>query len=224
MSYLGAVGATVAQVARSRLAALRRRAYLLSGAKRLRREGPTDRALRHLRTGWGNQLYSADLEYLRAVLDHARRTSGPILECGSGLTTIALLLLTEPERVWSLEHDARWAEETRRALRAVRVPAAGVVHAPLRSYGEASWYSVPDGLPPTFDLVVCDGPPGSTPGGRSGIRMGVPERIQHAVILLDDVARTAERDLAEAFGADGWHLSVSPGERPYAVLTPRRER
>ena len=68
MSYLGAMAVSAVQVARSRLAALRRRAHLRSGAKRLRREGPTDRALRHLRTGWGNQLYSDDLEYLRAVL------------------------------------------------------------------------------------------------------------------------------------------------------------
>jgi hypothetical protein len=171
--------------------------------------------------GWGNHGYSADTSYLRAVIEHAQRTSGPILECGSGLTTIGLGLVTKPDRVWSLEQDDRWAEEVRRALRLVRVPPERVRHAPLRPHRDAWWYEIPEDLPSHFDLVVCDGPPGSsTPGGRSGIRVAVGDRIAHAEILLDDVARPSEAELAESFQADGWQLSLPPGERPYAVLLP----
>ena len=45
--------------------------------------------LSELVQGWGNK-WSAQHEYLAACLEHARDADGPILECGSGLSTILL--------------------------------------------------------------------------------------------------------------------------------------
>jgi hypothetical protein len=48
-----------------------------------------------MRSAWGNDGWSADLEYLRAVADRMRGVTGPVLECGSGLTTIVMGVLAE---------------------------------------------------------------------------------------------------------------------------------
>src|SRR5215475_13344481 len=39
---------------------------------------------------WGNEEWNADPPYLLAVCEAASRVNAPILECGSGLTTILL--------------------------------------------------------------------------------------------------------------------------------------
>src|SRR5712671_6211054 len=45
---------------------------------------------RDLIYGWGNDAWSASEDYLLACLKYALLTDGPMLECGSGLTTIVL--------------------------------------------------------------------------------------------------------------------------------------
>lgn len=40
--------------------------------------------------GWGNEYWSAQDEYLAVCIDYALSTRGPILECGSGLSTIVI--------------------------------------------------------------------------------------------------------------------------------------
>jgi hypothetical protein len=69
--------------------------------------------------------------------------------------------------------------------------------APLRSYGEFSWYDVPlEKVPPRFNLIVCDGPPQkTTPGDRYGLLPVMRDHLgPESVILLDDVV-TQGRDL-----------------------------
>src|SRR5439155_7752889 len=66
---------------------------------------------------------------------------------------------------------------------------------PLSDYGEFVWYAAPLPLmPDAFRLVVCDGPPGGTRGGRVGLLSVIGDRVPAgAVILLDDAARDGER-------------------------------
>jgi len=54
---------------------------------------PTRETLNELIVGWGNEGFAAQVDYLEEVSRHAAKTPGPILECGSGLTTIVLGLL-----------------------------------------------------------------------------------------------------------------------------------
>src|SRR6266581_3936201 len=72
---------------------------------------PPQRILEHLIHAWGNEAWSADTELLQSVLDWFPRTSGAVLECGSGLSTLLLASLASVHRrqVRSLEHDAGWA-------------------------------------------------------------------------------------------------------------------
>jgi hypothetical protein len=205
-----------------RLGGLRRYIYLIAGAWRLRK-GDCDRGLRLLSTGWGNQGFSADPEYLRAVLLYARGTTGPILECGSGLTSLVLAIVA-PGRVWTLEHDERWCDKVVCGLSVVRAGERQVQLVSLKSYGEADWYSLPESLPYRFDLVVCDGPPGTTRGARSGIQLAIPERLEGAIILLDDAYRRPELELSRSFEAQGWVKSSNRvGKRHVTLVPPGRE-
>src|SRR5215813_12885207 len=77
--------------------------------------GERSTALPALREAWGNTGFVASLAYLSAVLDYGQNSEGPILECGSGLTTLLLTLLAGP-RVWSLEHMVEWRRQVQGRL------------------------------------------------------------------------------------------------------------
>jgi predicted O-methyltransferase YrrM len=174
--------------------------------------------------GWGNEGYSGETLFLSAVVRHAALAKGPILECGSGLSTVLLSIATRDTgtEVWSLEHHAQWADRVRKALREERATRTHVEYAPLKNYGAFDWYQ-PDfsRLPRQFSLVLCDGPPGDTHGGRSGL---VPVMRQYlapgSVILIDDAERDAERSMAEQWARElSATLAIEGHERQLGVLT-----
>lgn len=127
------------------------------------RARPTsDRALvERFRDAWGNPAFTADATYVGELLTRVARCGGPVLECGSGLTTIVAALVGEGRglTIWSLEQDAAWARCVAHRLAMNDIGNVVLRHAPLRDYGGYVWYDV-DGmqLPEHFDLVLCDGP------------------------------------------------------------------
>lgn len=171
--------------------------------------------------GWGNDTFSARHDFLAAVLSYGRRATGPILECGSGLSTVVLATVSR-QPVWSLEHDPEWRDRTQSALARYGCLRAQVVWAPLRSYGEFAWYDPPLAMMPRdFALVVCDGPPLGTPGGRYGLLPVMRSRVRPGgVVLLDDAGRDAEALVAERWVSEFRVTCAMAGERQrYAVLT-----
>lgn len=173
--------------------------------------------------GWANETMSASEEYLQAVFRHASRTRGPILECGSGLSTLVLGVAARGSRqnVWSLEDDAFWASIVRQALARFQIGGVEICESPLRSYGKYEWYDPPrDRLAKDFALVICDGPQGTTVGGRYGLLPVLGGNLRSGcVILLDDAARAGERQVLSRWG-DEWHVSheMSGGDKPFARL------
>jgi predicted O-methyltransferase YrrM len=169
-----------------------------------------DRVLDALFESWGNPGWSAKRSYLKACVAQVQRSQGPILECGSGLSTILIGSVAEytGQRVWSLEHSSEWAARTRAALARYGIRSVTLAETPLRPYDGYSWYDVSAcRLPPRFATVICDGPPGDTPGGRFGLVPVLGERLgPGTVILLDDAERHEERAIArrwlEALSAD----------------------
>jgi hypothetical protein len=156
--------------------------------------------LRALHRGWGNATWSADLGYLLEVARQAAAAREPILECGSGLTTLLLGALAGRRGipVWTLEHDPRWHARMERAVRRFRLPGVELRLAPLCDYGRYSWYEAPlPGMPARFGLVICDGPPGDTPGGRYGVLPVLASRLAGAVVLLDDADRPGEMEVLD---------------------------
>lgn len=219
-------------------AALNRRERLRRHREALRRSAPLHALVSELRAGteasletyaelvtaWGNEEYSASPEYLAAIAAAVRETPGPVLECGSGLSTIVIAIECERYGVdaYSLEHDPFWVARTRAELRRHGLARVRVLDSPLRSYGEFAWYGVPDELPDSFSLVVCDGPPAEG-SGRYGLLPLLGDRI-YGEILLDDAARAHEEWVISTWIARfGVHAFVEPARKPYArVRLPDR--
>ena len=185
---------------------------------------PGDTTLRDLVYGWGNEGWSAREEYLAACLAEADRTQGPVLECGSGLSTLLLGVALERQgrALWSLEHEPGWGERVRRALEAWRVGGVRVPVAELRNYGDYDWYDPPLAeMPDRFALVICDGPPAQTRGGRYGLVPVLGSRLGHgAVILLDDADRDLERDTVSRWQSErGARVEEEGVVQPYFRIT-----
>jgi hypothetical protein len=178
------------------------------------------KALPHLRTAWGNLGFTADVPYLRAVLEYSEAVPGRIIECGSGLTTF-LLALIAPHAICSLEHLEEWQRRVQTRLWLAGTE-ANVLLAPLTSYGRFRWYEVPAALPREFRLVVCDGPPGTTPGARYGLLPLLRDRLpKGAVILLDDAHRLDEQAVLKRWEREaGWRYTIKDsGTTAYAIVT-----
>jgi BNR repeat-containing family member len=183
---------------------------------------PGSRVLRDLIYGWNNA-WSAGEEYLEACVRDALACRGPILECGSGLTTIVLGAIAQRSagRVWSLEHSQEWGDRVARYLATYRIGTVSLAIRPLKDYGGFSWYQPPlRDLPRAFHLVVCDGPPGTTEGGRYGLAPIMKERLAPGcVILLDDAGRQEEQSIARRWAAELRANSLTLGsKKPYVRL------
>jgi tetratricopeptide (TPR) repeat protein len=174
---------------------------------------------------WGNKGWSANLGFAKQMVELAAATDQPILECGSGYTTFLLGHLASQRgvEVWTLEHNEKWHAYINRALERADLHRANVCLTPLCDYGDFDWYDVAAlNLPDAFGLVVCDGPPGRTRGGRSGF---FPVMRRHlaadCTILLDDVQRDDEMELAQAWAASGeFSLALSDADnKQFAILS-----
>lgn len=182
--------------------------------------------LHRLARGWGNQWWSASPNLVTAVLDWLPKTTGPILECGSGLTTLVLAVAAAQSGrpVISLEHDQEWADRVLAALPDHLCAHVTLRLTPIKEFGEFDWYSVsPDDLPPRIGLVLCDGPPGGTRGGRYGLAPVVAKRLAaRCVVLLDDTQRPGEHTVLERWRSE-FHASVLEEGGTYSVIEIRAE-
>jgi hypothetical protein len=180
--------------------------------------------LDRLGASWGNTSWSAGTPFLAAMLDWMPQTEGPVVECGSGLSTLLLGLAASVARrpIVSLEHEALWATRVRNAI-----PVAAAAHvdlrvAPLRSYGDFDWYSIeareiPDGV----GFVVCDGPPGATRGGRYGAAAVLnPYLGRGCILMLDDSQRPEEREIMARWAREFGAVRIGGGDT-YTVLRVR---
>lgn len=173
--------------------------------------------------GWGNAGWSALDEYLAASIRHTIDSEGPILECGSGLSTILIgaIAKIQGRRCWALEHTPSWAKKVRQYLEKYQIDSVTLHSAPLKDYGDFCWYDPPlDSMPNRFKLVICDGPPGDTKGGRYGLVPIMNKRLGvGCVILLDDAAREDEQVVASHWKAElGASLEAFGTAKPYMRL------
>ncbi len=180
---------------------------------------PGNPVLLDLVYGWGNEAWSARDEYLAACIHHALISKGPILECGSGLSTILIgAIATERKlRHCVLEHKPEWAEKVQRYLTAYGF--ASTFHTkPLKNYGGYDWYDVRlDELPAGFSLIICDGPPSRTKGGRYGLLPVMKNTLgKDSIILLDDGYRKDELGIAKRWQSEtSLCFEVQATIRPY---------
>ncbi|WP_343731638.1 class I SAM-dependent methyltransferase [Duganella sp.] len=149
--------------------------------------------------------WAASPDFLLELARHARSAKPQtVLECSSGTSTLVLarcMQLNGAGKVFSLEHDHYYAEQTRQQLQRHGLQDwAQVLDAPLQSQalaGESwSWYelgALPSGL--AIDLLVIDGPPQTTralaryPAGP----LLFPQLTAGAHVFMDDAGRSDEQ-------------------------------
>lgn len=147
--------------------------------------------------GWSNEGWSAKPALISYLLNEYRSFKGTMLECGSGLSTLIMSMIAEQTgaRIFSLEHDQEWHELMNARLAASGLTASGLILSPLCSYGEYDWYddrTVP-GECQAIDVILCDGPPNSTKGGRYGVLPRMSHLLsENAIIIVDDAQREEE--------------------------------
>lgn len=151
---------------------------------------------------WGNRGFSASPDYLQAMVGLLRRTSGNVAECGSGLSTLmGGLSVAGTTREWvALEQDPQWACQLKSTVERLGLTQTCVAPAPLCGFESFDWYRVDwERLPGSIELIVCDGPPASTRGGRVGVLPVLADRLcPRSWLLLDDADRPGEQEaLAE---------------------------
>lgn len=155
---------------------------------------------------------------------------GLVVEFGSGVSSVIIarcLQLNGGGRLLSFDHDAGFAELTRRRLKRAGVP--GEVHAaPLRpghdGYG-GSWYDhgeLPDGI----DLLVIDGPPAwreeQAESRGSAAPAAFAKLAPGGIVLLDDAARPGERRVAERWRTEFPEISFNGANTQKGVLIGNR--
>ena len=195
--------ASVTTVIRRQLRRLIRRWLLTRACRDLARLPPGAPLPGHLSQrlvrGWGNEQFVASPSLLQVVWEQIHETRGDILECGSGLSTIVLAVATRGtgRTVCTLEHEQVWADRVTRTLRHLRCDQAQVHWTPLHPFDTYDWYAVPDRLEAgPFGLVVVDGPPGTTRGGRIGLLPRMRSRLcPGAHLILDDADRLGETEV-----------------------------
>ena len=170
--------------------------------------------------GWGNTYWSGLGEYLTGCIGHALTSRGPILECGSGLSTLLVGAVAKQRGYthWVLEHMPEWAMEVQRYLEKYYIDSVVLCSKPLKDYGDYCWYEPPlQSMPDSFSLVICDGPPGSsTKGGRYGLVPVMRERLKPGcIILLDDAAREQESAIARR-----WETELGASSKFLGAIKP----
>lgn len=163
----------------------------------------TDLGLKHSlpdTRGW-----AASPDFLLEMTRHAlAEKPGVVVECSSGTSTVVLarcMQLNGAGKVYSLEHDPRYAAEARRQLaRHGLSDWAVVLDAPLKAqeFGGATWpWYTTDGLPADLriDMLAIDGPPQATRAlARYPAGPALFARLSRgAAVFLDDARRPDEQ-------------------------------
>lgn len=182
-----------------------RRYHIWRGVRRLRSDlganHISEEAVAEIWLGWGNPGWSASQPLALHVARELLARKVDVVELGSGLTTLILGVVADHlgTRVLSVDHDEHWAQRITGVLQRHRVGSVTVVHAPLKDFGDFDWYDLPPSVQPSlFGIVVVDGPPGATRGGRGGVnRLLVPLIPASSAVFVDDLARASEVELAD---------------------------
>jgi predicted O-methyltransferase YrrM len=105
-----------------------------------------------------NNPWGASDELLICAVAAARKADGPIIETGSGLTSVLMAAATA-ETVYCLEHNPHFANQTRAMAQAAGVFNIAIVHCEIND----GWYDLSDedidAMPAFFALGLNDGPP-----------------------------------------------------------------
>jgi hypothetical protein len=158
---------------------------------------PTPEQIAKLAYEWNND-WQAPVELLGALAMLSEETEGPILECGSGVSTLILGAIAKRRgiKLLSLEHDRDWSRRVRKIL----VDSDIFQYRPLPYYAPIveGWYLYPHD-DEKFKLVLVDGPPRKY--GRSGL-LKIKDSFAPGCIFIVDDAEEAVTDELRKIGVN----------------------
>jgi len=131
--------------------------------------------------------YAGNVGYAAAegalMLCALSKSDGPIIEAGSGLTTIVLAAANPEQTVWCLEHHPTWAMKTKELACEAGVFNIALCHQKI----DNGWYDLSDlhELPEHFGLGLVDGPPRKDCASRMGFFLNFGKRTD--TIIVDDI-------------------------------------
>lgn len=183
-------------------------ARYVDAIKRLREGDVAPELFIRLYQGWGNN-WAATPELLQAAFHAALRAGGPILECGSGLSTLVLAIAGERagNPVVSLESDPQWYGRVFAELQRVGLK-ADVRFSPIVQHEGFKWYAKPEIEP--VGMVLCDGP--AREFGREGLFKLLASEIKGAAIVMDDVDDPRCAELLNGWAAMNGHVVKPMGK------------
>jgi predicted O-methyltransferase YrrM len=163
--------------------------------------------------------WAASPDALRILAEHAlREKPRAIVECGSGISTVVLARcaqLSGSGHVYSLDHEAEFAEKTRIELERHGLRDwATVIHAPLEPQlvrgTPYHWYGLEESIPSEIDMLFIDGPPTVT---LQTARYPAGPCLLHrlsadGVAFLDDAARPGEKRVIQMWQEEFDDLNV----------------
>ena len=155
----------------------------------------TDEQLIELWQSWGDDLPISRLPYIRTSIAEAARCAGPILQCGSSLSSILIGIICHQARAWSkqlwiLEHDPHWGNMIRSYLKQYEIGKAHVISAPIEQFdGFVSYILDASRLPKSFALVLCDASV-ALPSSARGVMERMSDHLDDRCVFL---ARNAKR-------------------------------
>lgn len=176
-----------------------------AGLDAIGRGKETPEVLAEMIVAWGNP-WSVGADFLGVAIMLAREAKGPILECGSGLTTLVMAAANPGVDVWALEHDPSWQQSV--VAKARGMTNLRLCHAPLMD----GWYTLPPDLPSRFSFALVDGPPRDL-SDRAGVF-----RIEADTWLLDDMNSPAMADAVDQLCAERGMAKIQAGKRPFAIV------
>ena len=144
------------------------------------REGSEDLTLLSEARRFVHNPFGAEEGVLALCVLLARKAGGPILEVGSGLTTILMAAANPDHKVYCIEHDQGWAGQLKAMAYASDTTNIALCAQPIKD----GWYDLSDiELPENFALALVDGPP-----RHLGDRMGFYDRLgaRCETIIVDD--------------------------------------
>lgn len=165
--------------------------------------------VKYIANNWG-----ASLDVLSLSVLLARKATGPILETGSGLTTIMMAAARPDLTVWVIEHDKHFEWKLEQMAREAGVSNIAIVSSPIRN----GWYDIGEdraAMPDHFSVALVDGPP-----RLDGDRMKFFDVFGDCVdvVLADDADdRGYEKKLSDWASSNGKTLHV---DKRAAVMLP----
>ena len=126
---------------------------------RLRDGDQSSDLIKEMVEDWDNDLWSAGHELLLTLIRVAsdkKMQNGVVIECGSGLSTIAMAAVNPSLKIHCIEHEPVWMDKLLRAKKRLHLDNITCHFAPIDPV--TSWYSNTPAPWSRADMVVIDGP------------------------------------------------------------------